>query len=188
MDNHEAIERLKQTYCCNRGVCELHSVDLCQKEKCEIWMAISALQEQDSETRSCDTCKHDPPSNEWPCVDCDMREPADRWEPQEQKHSTELSLTQNGLDTISRTAAIDAVEKESQVDGAYGYMDTKSIIDLLNALPSAQSEPSIPISWIEKEINWLKSMDNGFSNIAAMNISVFVKKWRKENGKDEGSD
>ena len=36
--------------------------------------------------------------------------------------------------------AIDAVEKESRVDGAYGYMDTKSIVDLLNDLPSAQPE------------------------------------------------
>lgn len=35
--------------------------------------------------------------------------------------------------------AIDAVEKESQMDGAYGYMDTKSIVDLLSDLPSAQS-------------------------------------------------
>ena len=43
-------------------------------------------------------------------------------------------------DSISRQAAIDEVEKESQVDGAYGYMDTKSIVDLLSALPSAQSE------------------------------------------------
>ena len=43
-------------------------------------------------------------------------------------------------DLISRQAAIDAVEKESQVDGAYGYMDTKSIVDLLNDLPSAQPE------------------------------------------------
>lgn len=43
-------------------------------------------------------------------------------------------------DLISRQAAIDAVEKESQVDGAYGYMDTKSIIDLLCDLPSAQPE------------------------------------------------
>ena len=41
-------------------------------------------------------------------------------------------------DLISRQAAIDAVEKESRVDGAYGYMDTKSIVDLLNDLPSAQ--------------------------------------------------
>ena len=36
--------------------------------------------------------------------------------------------------------AIDAVEKESQIDGAYGYMDTKSIVDLLNNLPSAQPQ------------------------------------------------
>ena len=41
-------------------------------------------------------------------------------------------------DLISRAAAIDALEKESQVDGAYGYMDTKSIVDLLMDLPSAQ--------------------------------------------------
>lgn len=43
-------------------------------------------------------------------------------------------------DLISRQAAIDAVEKESLADGAYGYMDTKSIVDLLNDLPSAQPE------------------------------------------------
>lgn len=46
--------------------------------------AISALKAQDSKTRKiCDTCKHDPPSKKWPCVDCDMRDPADRWEPNE---------------------------------------------------------------------------------------------------------
>ena len=43
-------------------------------------------------------------------------------------------------DVISRQAAIDAAEKESQADGAYGYMDTKSIVDLLNDLPSIQPE------------------------------------------------
>ena len=47
-------------------------------------------------------------------------------------------------DSISRQAAIEAVEKESQVDGSYGYMDTKSIVDLLNDLPSAQRW--IPVS------------------------------------------
>ena len=45
-------------------------------------------------------------------------------------------------DLISRQAAIDAVEKESRVDGAYGYMDTKSIVDLLNDLPAAQPDES----------------------------------------------
>ena len=41
-------------------------------------------------------------------------------------------------DTISRRAAISAAEKESQRYGAYGYMDTKSIIDMLEDLPSAE--------------------------------------------------
>lgn len=43
-------------------------------------------------------------------------------------------------DLISRQEAIDTAEKESQIDGAYGYMDTKSIIDMLEDLPSAQPE------------------------------------------------
>ena len=41
---------------------------------------------------------------------------------------------------IDLDTAIDVVVKESQVDGAYGYMDTKSIVNLLNDLPSAQPE------------------------------------------------
>lgn len=43
-------------------------------------------------------------------------------------------------DLIDRQAAIDAAERNSQVDGAYGYMDTKSIVDMLNDLPSVQPE------------------------------------------------
>lgn len=61
-------------------------------------------------------------------------------------------------------------------------------VDMAISALNAQPEPSIPISWIEKQIDWLKSMGNEFSNITAMNISVLVKKWRKENGKDERSD
>jgi hypothetical protein len=51
-------------------------------------------------------------------------------------------MEQNGKEgnLISRQAAIEVIEKESQVDGAYGYMDTKSIVDLLNDLPTAQPE------------------------------------------------
>ena len=43
-----------------------------------------------------------------------------------------------------------------------------------------QPEPSIPLSWIEKHIEWLKSLDNEFINLAAAHISVMVKKWRGE--------
>lgn len=62
----------------------------------------------------------------------------------------DLQTTCNQLatDCINRQAAIDMVEKESQVDGAYGYMDTKSIVDLLNDLPSAQPEVK-PISYAD---------------------------------------
>ena len=51
-------------------------------------------------------------------------------------------------DTISRWAAIDATERESTRLGAYGYMDTKSIIDMLNDLPSAQRKGK----WIRENI------------------------------------
>lgn len=40
------------------------------------------------------------------------------------------------MDLISRQNVIDAVVRESQVDGAYGYMDTKSLVDLLHDMPT----------------------------------------------------
>ena len=47
---------------------------------------------------------------------------------------------------IDLDTAIDAVIKESNADGAYGYMDTESIVDLLNDLPSVQPEQQwIPV-------------------------------------------
>ena len=55
-------------------------------------------------------------------------------------------------DLISRHAAIEAVEKESQIDGAYGYLDTKSIVDLLNDLPSVRKRGQ----WIKNTIYTIK--------------------------------
>ena len=43
-------------------------------------------------------------------------------------------------DLISRQDAIDAVVRESQVDGAYGYMDTKSIVDLLHDMSTIKAQ------------------------------------------------
>lgn len=77
-------------------------------------------------------------------------------------------------DLISRKAAISAVEKDSQVDGAYGYMDTKSIVDLLMDLPSAQQwipvserlpEPNeIVIVSVrgEVDVDWIAVDNNGY--------------------------
>jgi hypothetical protein len=191
-------------------------------------MAVSALQEQDSRTKRCATCKHNPPSKKWPCVDCDMRESADRWEPKEAKdstkgseelkqevnNSTESSLTHKVLDkdngdlqptcnqlttdTISRRKAIALADNLTKRYLSNNEWITDALIEhneaiweyqtALSMLPPAQPEPSIPISWIEKQIDWLKSMDNEFSNLTAMNISALVKKWRKENEKDKQSD
>ena len=91
-------------------------------------------------------------------------------------------------DLINRQYVVDALDEiESEVADGYGFQYEKWR-KYFTDLPSAQPEPSIPISWIEKQIDWLKSMDNEFSNLSAINISVLVKKWRKENGKDEQSD
>lgn len=235
MDNQEVIEILLNEQKCldrNDGVqcdrkCESCDLVMDAETIREAYsMAISALQAQDVPDTNVGDIYECPCGYGWDkskvfrhhfCPNCGRAvEP-----------SYNLTKTESNSDMVSRQNAIEAVEKESQVDGAYGYMDTKSIVDLLNdlpsaqpepsteiqeilnyldttlhpivspdnwdvyaelhdmvsRLPSAQPEPSIPISWIEKQIDWLKSMDNEFSNITAMNISVLVKKWRKENDK-----
>ena len=57
----------------------------------------------------------------------------------------------------------------------------------LEQLPSAP-ESSIPVAWIEKHVDWLKNMNNGFATLTAMNISTMVKKWKKEQEEADGSD
>ena len=49
MTREEAIRVLKADYCGNRIVCELHP-DQCNREDCEIWLAITALQAQEHST------------------------------------------------------------------------------------------------------------------------------------------
>ena len=75
-------------------------------------------------------------------------------------------------DTISRQAAIKAVEKESQVDGAYGYMDTKSIVDLLMDLPSAQRW--MPISDGKPKENGRYYVTRGLNACGALWNRVYI--------------
>lgn len=59
------------------------------------------------------------------------------------EHQMTIAVMRKGepmSDLISRQEVIDAVVRESQVDGAYGYMDTKSLVDLLHDMPSALQE------------------------------------------------
>lgn len=54
-----------------------------------------------------------------------------------------------------------------------------SVSELEN-LPSVQSEPAIPLSWIEGQIEWLKSLDNAFSTLTAGQILAMMNKWKDE--------
>jgi hypothetical protein len=160
-------------------------------------VAISALQAQDSKTKRCATCKHNPPSKKWPCVDCDMREPADRWEPKEVKNSTQeaKNLTQKGLDTISRTAAIDALVKAIREDPYYdsnGPLNGLGVCDvrvILNDLPSAQPEP-LSDAYMNAVWTWLLDYQIKAAELKGRYtpyevLSWVANDWRKEH---EGSD
>jgi len=93
-------------------------------------------------------------------------------QPTIQPEKAQLSQEGTTSDLISRQAVLDAVEKNA--------CNTQRIMDAVNNLPPAQPEPAIPLSWIEKHIEWHKSLDNEFANLAAAHISVMVKKWRDE--------
>lgn len=56
------------------------------------------------------------------------------------------------------------------------------LMQSVKQLPSA--EPVIPLSWIEAQIEWLKSLDNAFSTLTAVQISAMVNKWKDE--QDDG--
>ena len=123
------------------------------------------------------------------------------------KHE-EAQLSQQGTtkdttsDLISRQAALDIfddynVSVENGELEAYSR-DRKRLCDLPPIQPEtpcylgspceyqnpdvviSQPEPAIPVAWIEKHIEWLKSLDNEFANLAAAHISVMLKKWRDE--------
>lgn len=80
-------------------------------------------------------------------------------------------------DIISRRAAIDAVEKESQVDGAYGYMDTKSIIDLLNDLPPAKPQRYMVTMAESTDLDRLKGIITKPSDITLIPLPKAEPRW-----------
>ena len=94
------------------------------------------------------------------------------------------TCNQLATDTIDRQAAIDAILREYNADDSdfptdyqQGLSAAKKIIE---QLPSAQPEPAIPLQWIEAQIEWLKSLDNAFSTLTALQISAMVNKWKGE--------
>ena len=84
-------------------------------------------------------------------------------------------------DLISRQAAIDVLaEMQGRCTSKAALIQNSKIWQQIKDLPSAQPEPSIPLSWIEGQIEWLRSLDNAFASMTAGQISAMVEKWKGE--------
>lgn len=90
------------------------------------------------------------------------------------------------MDLIERSEAIEAVNKALDKETILQSFVRKIAVDAIKGMPSAQPEPSIPISWIKKKIDWLASLDNAFSSLTANILSVMVKQY--EEGYDFDAD
>ncbi len=78
-------------------------------------------------------------------------------------------------DPIERQDAIDVVKR---LMGDYEL--SRTVQTGLYILPSAQPEPAIPISWLEKEIEHLESYENSFAVLDAMQLKALIKRWESE--------
>lgn len=94
-------------------------------------------------------------------------------------------------DIISRQEAIDLLRKRLietannnvgiKCDAGQVFEDvSERIKSWLNELQSVQPEPAIPLSWIEGQIEWLKSLDNAFLTLTAGQISAMMNNWKDE--------
>lgn len=83
------------------------------------------------------------------------------------------------LSAVMALGAVTSAQSET-----CAYWDRESNFCALHR-PSAQPEPAIPLSWIENHIAWLKSLDNSFSTLTAMQISTMVKKWKVKQNESE---
>jgi len=82
---------------------------------------------------------------------------------------------------IDQQVVIDALNAyEDVVDTASQVFTIRGCKKAITNLPSAQQEPAIQLQWIEAYIEWLESLDNVFSTLTAVQISVMVNKWKDE--------
>lgn len=83
-------------------------------------------------------------------------------------------------DPIERQAAIDVLDKNHILGQGLLNDILDHIADEISALPSAQPEPAIPISWLMKGIERLESYENSFAVLDAMQLKALIKRWRGE--------
>lgn len=99
---------------------------------------------------------------------------------QSQSTAGQLNDSAQSTNLIDRQQAIDGKILIQRTNGVEIYLDEAVPVEYLKNLPSRQLEPAIPLSWIENEIEWLKSLDSTFSEITAIQISAMVQKWKDE--------
>ena len=90
---------------------------------------------------------------------------------------------ENGKDAVYREDVIElAMQYCPDDDGTCSKAgeDIRNLLDELETLPSAQPEPAIPLSWIEGQIKWLKSLDNDYLTLTAGLTTAMVNKWKDE--------
>ena len=99
---------------------------------------------------------------------------------QPQSTTGQLNDGAQSTNLIDRQQAIDGKIIIQRTNGVEIYYDEAVPVGYLKKLPSAKPEPSIPLSWIDEQIERLKGMDNAFAPLTALQISGMVKKWRDE--------
>ena len=82
-------------------------------------------------------------------------------------------------DPIERQDAIIQLSHNKNGDDDCDVIVQKDI-ETIKQLPSAQPEPAIPISWLEKEIERLESYENSFAVLDAVQLKALIKRWRGE--------
>ena len=97
----------------------------------------------------------------------------------------QLFLEGTTSDLISRT---ETVEHLRRVLGATvpitdyddGFVDGVEFgVSTVSTMPPIQSEPAIPITWIEGQIERLNNTDNYFAELTANIIKTMLNEWRK---------
>lgn len=114
MTREEAIRELKADYCGNRIICELYP-DQCNREDCEIWWAINALENVENGNSTPESAQNVP------------------------NQAFKMQKSDVWGDKISRQAAIDAVN--NIMPTKEGFYEPSEVFCELMQLPSAQPEP-----------------------------------------------
>lgn len=114
-----------------------------------------------------------------------IQEP-EAWEPQINQAAFEaLDMAIEALDCSESPNSSDCISRQAAIAHAvplnlFGREVMMVSVSELENLPSVQSEPAIPLSWIEGQIEWLKSLDNAFSTLTAGQILAMMNKWKDE--------